>query len=157
MSESNIRIRHIYISSDHNFNGRHGQEPGETPMTEVRSVDCVEGKGLDGDRYFGFKEDYKGQVTFFAHEVHEDLLAMFPEEERTPDVYRRNVITSGVDLNEFIGKEFEIQGVRFVGTEEAKPCYWMNTAFGPGAEEALRGRGGLRARILSSGKLSVDG
>ncbi len=33
------------------------------------------------------------------------------------------------------------------------PCHWMNTAIAPGAEAALQGRGGLRARILSNGIL----
>jgi MOSC domain-containing protein YiiM len=59
-----------------------------------------------------------------------------------------------VDLNALIGREFEVQGVRFAGVEECRPCYWMNEAFGhPQAEDWLKGRGGLRARILSSGWL----
>jgi len=68
---------------------------------------------------------------------------------------RRNAITEGVDLNELIGPEFEVRGVRFRGTEECRPCYWMDRAFGPGAHQFLKGRGGLRARILSDGELSV--
>jgi MOSC domain-containing protein YiiM len=63
------------------------------------------------------------------------------------------VITRGVDLNEFIGKEFEIQGVRFFGTQESAPCYWMDGAFAPGAQAFLKGRGGLRAKILCDGEL----
>ena len=55
-----------------------------------------------------------------------------------------------------IGKEFEIQGVRFEGVCECSPCSWMNTALGPGAEEWLKGRGGLRARILTDGVLRLD-
>ena len=73
-----------------------------------------------------------------------------------PSVYRRNVITRGVDLNTLIGVEFEIQGVRFLGNSECSPCYWMDQAFGPGAEAALKGRGGLRAKILTDGVLRVD-
>src|SRR5690242_4759960 len=73
----------------------------------------------------------------------------------SPGVSRRNLIVSGVDLNQLIGREFTLQGVRFRGTCECKPCYWMNTAFAFGAEEFLAGRGGLRARILSDGWLSV--
>src|SRR5436853_6042757 len=73
--------------------------------------------------------------------------------DKPSSVFRRNVITSGVDLNDWIGEEFEIQGVRFRGIEECKPCYWMDRAFAPGAEEFLRGRGGLRAMILTDGKL----
>ena len=42
------------------------------------------------------------------------------------------------------------------GEEEAKPCYWMDTAFGPGAENALQGVGGLRAKILSDGELRLS-
>jgi MOSC domain-containing protein YiiM len=55
-----------------------------------------------------------------------------------------------------IGKEFEIQGVRFLGTEEASPCFWMDQAFGEGAEDALRGKGGLRAKILDDGVLRTE-
>lgn len=55
----------------------------------------------------------------------------------------------GVELNSLVGQEFEIQGVRFVGVEACKPCYWMASALGPGAEAWLQGRGGLRARILT--------
>jgi MOSC domain-containing protein YiiM len=58
-------------------------------------------------------------------------------------------------LSSLIGKQFELQGVRFEGTEECRPCYWMEQALGPGAEIWLKGRGGLRARILTSGILST--
>jgi MOSC domain-containing protein YiiM len=54
------------------------------------------------------------------------------------------------------GEEFEVQGVRFRGVEECKPCYWMNHAVDEGAEVFLKGRGGLRAMILSDGKLLVE-
>jgi MOSC domain-containing protein YiiM len=58
-----------------------------------------------------------------------------------------------VDLNTLIGREFEIQGVRFYGTDECRPCYWMDRAIAPGAEDFLKGRGGLRAQILSDSTL----
>ena len=151
-----MTIRHIYISPDHVFKDHYGREPGETPMEEVKSAECVEGRGIRGDRYFDFKESYKGQVTFFAHEVYLDLLEQFQGSVCLPDVFRRNVITEGIDLNTLIGEEFEVQGIRFVGTEESKPCHWMNTAFGPGAEEALRGKGGLRARVITTGTLRAE-
>ena len=46
-------------------------------MIEVPEVECVAGKGLVGDRFFGWKEDYKGQVTFFEHEQYERLCEKF--------------------------------------------------------------------------------
>jgi MOSC domain-containing protein YiiM len=63
------------------------------------------------------------------------------------------VITRNVNLNELIGQDFEIQGVRFHGMEECRPCYWMDRAIAPGTHEFLKGRGGLRAKILTDGRL----
>jgi len=70
-------------------------------------------------------------------------------------VHRRNILMEGVDLNSWIGTEFEVQGIRFEGTEEARPCAWMNQVIAPGAESWLKGRGGLRARILTDGRLTA--
>ena len=65
------------------------------------------------------------------------------------------MLTAGIDLDRLIGKRFSINGVAFKGVEECAPCYWMDEALGPGAEEMLKGRGGLRCRILSDGILKV--
>ncbi len=148
-----MTLEHLFISTQHNFVGHHGREPGMEPMREVEALDCVAGHGIRGDRYFDHKENYKGQITFFAMEVYEDLMARLGIMDRPPSAFRRNVLTRGVDLNSLIDEVFTVQGVSFHGTEECKPCYWMDTAFSKGAFEALRGHGGLRARILSDGVL----
>ena len=75
---------------------------------------------------------------------------------KSPGVSRRNVITRGVDLNLLIGKKFEVQGVAFEGTSECSPCHWMNQAIARGAEAALHGRGGLRAKILTDGLIRTE-
>lgn len=157
-----VRIARIYVSPGHNFFGHYGKPPGEHPVVEVAEVECVADKGLVGDRFFDFKpekfpEGYKGQVTFFAWETFEAVSRELGVADREPSAFRRNVITRGVaDLNVWIGREFELQGVRFLGTGESSPCEWMETAFAPGALKALSGRGGLRARILTNGTLRVD-
>jgi MOSC domain-containing protein YiiM len=148
-------ILNLYLSPGHNYFGHHEQPPGESPVIEVDEVQCVAGQGIRGDRFFGFKTDYKGQITFFTIETYLDLCERLNTQDRTPAVFRRNVITQGIDLNQLVGKEFEVQGVRFQGVSECSPCHWMNQAFAPGAEKALRGRGGLRARILTDGTLRV--
>lgn len=148
-----MRLLHLYISPEHNFFGHHGKPAGSAPMVEVEEVECVAGKGLVGDRFFEHKKDYKGQVTFFEHETYERLCAQFQVMGLPPSVFRRNLITKGVNLPELIGREFEVQGVRFLGVEESAPCYWMDQAFAEGAELAMKGHGGLRARVLSSGVL----
>ena len=148
-------IRHIFISPGHNFFGRHGELAGEHPMLESESIECLAGRGIRGDRFFDYKPDYKGQITFFSWE---NLLEMWdalaiPAEARDPSATRRNVITEGADLDAWIGREFILQGIRFLGTEECRPCYWMNGAIHPEAEAWMKGRGGLRAKILTDGIL----
>src|SRR5690349_2232755 len=69
--KSAVVIRHLFISPGHNFFGRHGQPPGEHPMADVPIVQCRAGRGLEGDRFFAYRPDYNGQVTFFAWETYE--------------------------------------------------------------------------------------
>jgi MOSC domain-containing protein YiiM len=116
-------------------------------------IECVAGHGIRGDRFFDYQEDYKGQITFFSLEVFQELCHALEVQDCSPAFVRRNVMTRDVDLNELIGQDFEVQGVRFHGTGECRPCYWMERAIAPGAEEFLKGRGGLRARILTDGEL----
>jgi MOSC domain-containing protein YiiM len=149
-------IRHIYISPGHNYFGHHDQPPGQHPMIEVRSIRCFAGRGLEGDRFLDFKSDYKGQITFFALEVYRRVSLELDVGDRSPAVFRRNVITEGLDLNALVGQEFSLQGVRFLGTAECSPCHWMDRAFATGAEKALEGDGGLRAKILTDGVLRVQ-
>lgn len=152
-----MTLLHLYLSPEHNYFGHHGQPAGTAPMIEVPELKLVAGQGIEGDRFFGFKKDYKGQVTFFAEELYQSLCERFQVWDRPSSVFRRNIITEGQDLNALIGQEFEIQGVRFLGMAECTPCYWMDQAFHPGAEEALKNHGGLRAKILTDGVLRVDG
>jgi MOSC domain-containing protein YiiM len=150
-----ITIKHLFISPGHNFFGHHGKAPDLYPMIAVAEVRCLAGRGLEGDRFLDFKADYKGQVTFFAAEIYDELCARFEVWDKPPSAFRRNVITLGVDLNRLIKREFTIQGVRFLGMAECSPCAWQDGAFAPGTEAALEGRGGLRAKILTDGVLRV--
>lgn len=150
-----VEILHLYISPEHNYFGHKGREPEEHPTLEVEQIECVAGHGIRGDRFFDYRDSYKGQITFFAEEIYLALCDALNVHDSHPAVLRRNVITRGVDLNTLIGTEFEVQGVRFSGTEECRPCFWMEGAFAPGAEKFMKGNGGLRARILTDGELCV--
>lgn len=151
--KSAVTIRHIFISPGHNFFGRHGLPAGEHAATDVPSVRCRAGQGLEGDRFFGYRPDYNGQVTFFAWETYDAAKREFAVPALTPDAFRRNVIVEGMHLHDLIGTRFSLAGIDFEGMGEAKPCHWMNAVVAPGAEAWLRGRGGLRARILTDGVL----
>jgi MOSC domain-containing protein YiiM len=150
-----VFIRQIFISPGHNYFGHHGRLPDEHPLVEVDRIDCVAGHGIRGDRFYDYKERYKGQITFFSVEVFERLRENFQITDKSAGALRRNVIVSGIDVNELIGEEFEIQGVRLRGTGHCKPCYWLDHAFAPGTEEFLEGNGGLRAEILTDGSIAV--
>lgn len=151
----NASIRQIFISPGHNYFGHHGKPAGEDPTVEVNTIKCVAGRGIEGDRFFDYKEDYKGQITFFSWDDYEAIKIALNVPELSAGAFRRNVLLAGIDWAGLIGKRFELQGVLFEGTGEAKPCYWMNQAVAPGAEAWLNGRGGLRAKILRDGPLTT--
>ena len=148
-------IEEIFTSPGHNYFGHHNLPQGTHPLLKKERIECVAGHGIRGDRFFDYREEYKGQITLFSREVFELRAAAFGLTNKSAGVARRNLIVSGVNLNELVGRDFILQGVHFHGTCECKPCYWMNTAIAPGAEKFLAGRGGLRARILRDGWLSV--
>lgn len=150
------RIRAIYLSKGHDFKGRHGKGRLTHPVESVDEVACVEGRGLVGDRFFDYKENFKGQITFFDWAVVDALRHAFPDTQINPADFRRNILTEGLPLNALINRRFTLQGIEFEGTESCAPCYWMDTAFTTGMEQAMQDKGGLRARILSSGTLRVS-
>lgn len=122
---------------------------------DVAEVRCRAGWGLEGDRFYGYRPGYKGQVTLFAWETFIEAREKFGVPALEAAAFRRNVVVQGVDLNALVGRRFTLGGVEFEGTGEAKPCYWMNQAIALGAEDWLRGRGGLRTKVLTDGVLAV--
>ncbi|MEN8792302.1 MAG: molybdenum cofactor biosysynthesis protein, partial [Lentimonas sp.] len=64
-------IKAIYISSGHDFVGRHGKGRLDHGIESVDSIECLAGRGIVGDRYLDHKEDFKGQITFFDWAVYE--------------------------------------------------------------------------------------
>ena len=64
-------IRQIFISPGHNYFGHHGRAPDDYPLLEVPQIECVAGRGIRGDRFYDYRNDYKGQITFFSFEVFE--------------------------------------------------------------------------------------
>ncbi|MGJ8651123.1 MAG: MOSC domain-containing protein [Opitutaceae bacterium] len=150
-----MNIKALYISTGHDFVGRHGKGRLNHGIEKVDTVECVAGRGLVGDRYFDHQEDYKGQITFFDWAVYQRIKDDFNCPDLNATEFRRNVLTEGIDLNTLIGQKFTLQGIDFEGAEECRPCYWMDESVSPGVHEALKGHGGLRARILTSGTLRV--
>jgi len=148
-------LHHIYISEGHDYWGKRGEGRMCHGVSEPGEVECVAGMGLRGDRYFGFRADFKGQVTFFDLAVVEAVREKFRLPELPASVFRRNLVVSGIDLGSCIGRKFTLQGIEFEGTQECRPCHWMDRVIDEGAKTFLKEdfRGGLRAKVLTSGIL----
>jgi len=151
-------ICHIFISPGHNYFGRPKDGPGAHPTHDVAQVEVRAGLGLVGDRYFGVAAHFNAQVTLVAWEVFAEVQRAFGAHELSPVLLRRNIVVEGIPLNQLIGQEFTIvdasgAAVRLQGASHCAPCAWMDAALGAGAWQLLKGRGGLRARILSDGVL----
>ncbi len=151
------KLHHIYISKGHDYWGRQGQGRLQNGIVECDEVECVAGMGLRGDRYFAYRPGFKGQVTFFDQAVVLAIREKFNLPKLPSSVFRRNLIVSGADFKSWKGQRFTFQGIEFEGAQECKPCHWMNRVIEDGAEEFMKidFRGGLRAKILTSGMLRV--
>lgn len=151
-------LLHIYLSSGHDYWGRQGEGRLQHGIQEVAQVECLPGRGLLGDRYSLKKAGHKGQVTFMDADVVEQIRVRFKLPRLPASVFRRNLIVRGVKLGDWLGRRFEFQGVEFEGVQECHPCHWMDRVVTDGAEAFLKDdfRGGLRAKILSSGLLHAS-
>lgn len=157
LPEWDAKLERIWISPGNDFRGHRAESRGEHGIESVSEVECVAGMGLKGDRYFGYKQDFKGQVTFFDADSVDAASEHLARPDLSSGEFRRNLIVRGTDLSAWVGKRFRFQGIEFEGSEECKPCYRMDQVVAPGAEDFLKSRfrGGLRARILSDGILKV--
>lgn len=122
-------------------------------MQAIDRVDAVAGAGLVGDRYAGGSG--KRGVTLIQAEHLPVIAALSGHDAVSPMLLRRNVVVSGLPLIALKGRRFRIGEVLLEGTEECDPCSNMEKALGPGGFNAMRGHGGLCARILEGGAFRV--
>jgi MOSC domain-containing protein YiiM len=122
-------------------------------MEEMDQVIAIAGRGLAGDRYSGASG--KRGVTLIQAEHLAVIAALAGQETVAPARLRRNLVVSGLPLIALKGRRFRIGQVVLEGTASCDPCSRMEAALGPGGYNAMRGHGGLCARILEGGTLRV--
>lgn len=125
----------------------------DVPMRAVDRVEARAGKGLAGDRYTGGSGN-RG-VTLIQAEHLPAIAALSGHTVVTPETLRRNVLVSGIPLIALKGRRFRIGEVLLEGTDSCDPCSRMEAALGPGGYNAMRGHGGLCARILAGGEFAI--
>jgi ADP-ribose pyrophosphatase YjhB (NUDIX family) len=123
------------------------------PIESLATVRAERGAGLAGDRYAaraGFWQDGRvaRELTLVAAEVAEDIGI-------DPRLLRRNIVTRGVRPNQLVGQTFWVGDALCIGTELCEPCRHLEQVTGRSLLRRLAHRGGLRARLLTSGTIAV--
>lgn len=153
-----VEILHLLVSPGHAYFGRARDGAADVPTRDADRVELVAGKGVVGDRFFGKAAHMDAAVTLLAVEALEAMAAeLGAAAPFDPLLTRRNVVLRGAHLPPLLGEEFALETggapVRLRGGRAAHPCAWMDEVLAPGAHAAMRGRGGIRCRVLTDGVL----
>lgn len=123
-------------------------------IVEVQEAQLDTENGLIGDHYQG--KSGKRQVTLIQAE-HLEAIGSILKKEIDPVLTRRNLVVSGINLLALKDKQFLI-GDRVIleFTGHCHPCSRMEQNFGPGGYNAMRGHGGITARVLRAGTIRIN-
>jgi MOSC domain-containing protein YiiM len=124
------------------------------PVLTPVSARLVAGRGIEADRY-ATRRNGARQVTLIALEDLNAIAAFLGREDISPELARRNLVTRGVNLLALKDRRFRIGAVLLEGSGECAPCSRMEENLGPGGYNAMRGRGGITARILEGGEVRL--
>jgi MOSC domain-containing protein YiiM len=125
------------------------------PIEAVREVQAAVGTGLEGDHHSQRRPGGKRQVTLIQAEHLPVVAALVGENAVDPALLRRNIVVSGINLLSLKGLRFRIGAAVLEGTGPCDPCSRMDENLGAGGFQAMRGHGGLTARVIESGRICV--
>jgi MOSC domain-containing protein YiiM len=124
----------------------------------VDSVEVSPEEGLFGDHYSGRSDgplNGKRHVTLIQAEHLPAIAAYVGRDSVDPAELRRNMVVSGLNLLTLKEHQFQIGEVILEHTGECHPCTKMEVALGPGGYNAVRGHGGITARVVKGGTIRV--
>ena len=128
------------------------------PVDSVERTVARVGLGLEGDRRVDGREPDPGarrQVTLIQAEHLPAIAALLRREAVDPALLRRNLVVAGINLLALRDRRFRIGDALFEGSGPCHPCSRMEENLGPGGFAAVRGHGGITARVLEAGELRV--
>jgi MOSC domain-containing protein YiiM len=123
-------------------------------VIEVPEASLIAGRGIAGDRYRTSSNGAR-QVTLIAEEDIAAIAAFLGHPSVDPSLLRRNLVTAGINLTALKGRRFRIGAAVLEASGECAPCSRMEEIFGPGGYNAVRGRGGITARIVEGGIIQI--
>ena len=123
------------------------------PIQVLESVE-VNQQGLEGDRYNG-PSDGDRMVTLIQQEHISAVASILGQDSIAPALLRRNIVVSGINLQALKKNEVQIGDVVFWVTGNCPPCSRMEENLGDGGYNAMRGHGGVTARVVSGGTIKV--
>ena len=120
----------------------------------VQSAVVHPGTGID-DEHHAASGQSKRQVTLIQHEHLAVVAALLGRERVPPELLRRNLVVSGINLLALKDRRFRIGEVLLEGSGPCDPCSRMEENLGPGGYNAMRGHGGITAVVLEGGTIRV--
>lgn len=132
-----------------------GIRPGR--REPVEGVECAllePGRGIVGDHYRP-KRGGGREVTLIRHEDLSHIADGLGRETVAPELLRRNLAVSGMEVAALQGRRFRVGAVILEGTGPCNPCSRMEEALGVGGRKAMSGRGGITAVICHGGEIRI--
>jgi len=124
------------------------------PLQSVKKVLAKEGAGLEGDHFAG-RAQSKRQVTLISAEHIEAVASMLHREKIDPGLLRRNIVVKGINLLALKEKKFKVGEAILEMSGLCHPCSRMEKNLGAGGYNAMRGHGGITAKIIGGGIIRV--
>lgn len=123
------------------------------PMNNVKEVLASPQAGLEGDRYQG--RSGQRQVTLLQAEHLAVIANCVGQAHIAPELLRRNLVVQGINLLALRNRVVTVGGVELEVTGLCHPCSRMEETLGAGGYNAVRGHGGVTARVLSHGRITI--
>ena len=121
----------------------------------INQAILMKNKGIINDRYYeNFKNNYE-QVTLIESEKIDDFNKKIRKKIDYKD-FRRNIITSDIDLNKTVNQKIQINNVILRIHELCQPCKYLQKKLGiKNLVKLLVFKSGVRAEIIKSGVIST--
>jgi MOSC domain-containing protein YiiM len=122
------------------------------PVVSEPAVEAIVATGLRGDRY---ASSGRRQVTLIQAEHLAAVASLLGSQAIKAEALRRNIVVSGINLLALKGARFRVGEALLEGTGPCEPCSRMEDALGPGGYNAMRGHGGITARVIEGGWIRI--